>query len=69
MMLRDLTSVIDQDANAVTNNDNVAQRIGGTRKKPKAEDRESNMQQEQKAAEEKYSRALPDMAPETTFLY
>ena len=69
MMLRDLTSVIDQDASAVTNNDNIAQRIGGTRKKPRAEDRDSTVQADLEAAEDKYSRALPDMAPETTFLY
>ena len=69
MMLRDLTSVIDQDASAVTNNDNVAQRVGGTRKKPQAEDRDSTMQADLDKAKEKYTGALPDMAPETTFLY
>jgi len=61
--LRDLTSVVDQDASAVTNNDNIRQRIGG-KKKDKQEDRDQTLQGEIKDAKKK-AQAIDD----TTYLY
>lgn len=65
MTLRDLTSVVDQDASAVTSNDNIRQRIGGS-KKDKQVDRGKTLQDEIKDAKEK-KRAMA--SNDTTYLY
>ena len=72
MMLRDLTSVVDQDAQAVTKNNNKRKTVAlDDDKNPTSKSYNKTLQQERDAAAggAEQTRALPDMAPETTFLY
>ena len=65
--LRDLTSVVDQDASAVTSNDNKRPRIGGS-KKDKQVDRDRTLQGEIDDA--KTQKGVSAMASnDTTYLY
>ena len=72
MRLRDLTSVVDQDAQAVTKNNNKRKTVALDKdKNPTSKSYNKTLQKERNdaAAGAHQTRALPDMAPETTFLY